>query len=59
MTNNQCYSYSVKALSNIFKSDFALTPSSFHHELYNVLNIYSEDEIERLVRRLEADYELF
>ena len=59
MTNYQCYSYSVIALSNILKNKIELTPETFYHELYRLWNIYSEDGIEKRVKKLEMNNELF
>ncbi len=53
MTNNQCYYYAVKAISNIIKSDEKLTPDTFYIELYRLWDIYGEEEIERQVRKEE------
>lgn len=59
MTNYQCYSYGVKAISNILKNGVELTPDIFYCELYHLWDIYSEDAIERLVRISEMNNELF
>lgn len=59
MTNNQCYSYAAQAISNILSSKQKLTPDTFYHELNHLWDFYSEDEIEKIVRRKELFHELF
>ena len=59
MTNNQCYSYAAKAISDILKSDCQLTPDTLYSQLRFLWNRYSEEGIEKLVRRLETKRELF
>ena len=59
MTNNQCYSYSVKAISNILNSNVKLTADTFYNELYYLWDSYSEEQIEDIVRKEEIEHNLF
>ncbi len=53
MTNNQCYCYSVKAISNIIKAKGILRPDTFYIELQSLWDVYGEKAIEEVVRREE------
>ncbi len=59
MNNFQCYSYGVKAISNLSKNNVKITADTFYHELYFLWDIYSEKAIEELVRKEEFDGTLF
>ena len=59
MTNYQCYSYGVKALSNIINNGLELTPDTFWSELYYLWDVYSEDAIEKIVKKAEFYNDLF
>lgn len=59
MTNNQCYSYSAKAISNILKSNEKLTADKLYNELYYLWDFYSEEQIEDIVRNEEMRHNLF
>lgn len=61
MTNYQCYCYSAKAISNILKerNKEKLTPDTLWDELHYLRDIYSEESIEKLVRKEELNNELF
>lgn len=61
MTNYQCYCYGAKAISNILKEKnrIKLTPDTFYRELYYLWDIYSEESIEKLVKKEECNNELF
>ena len=53
MTNNQCYSYGIMAIKNLKEHNLKITPDNFYYALYDLWDIYSEDEIERNVKMLE------
>lgn len=53
MTNNQCYSYGIMAIKNLNDNNLKITPDSFYFELYHLWDIYSEEEIEKIVKLLE------
>jgi hypothetical protein len=59
MNNFQCYCYSVKAIANLLKSDVKITPDTLYGELYYLWDIYTEEAIEKLVRKEEFNNELF
>ena len=58
MTNNQCYSYGIMAIKNLEENNIKITADTFYFELYNLWDIYSEYEIEKIVKKLEIDDKL-
>lgn len=59
MTNLQCYSYGIKAISNLKKNNMPITPDTFYFELYRLWDLYGEKAIEEIVRREEMEEILF
>ena len=59
MTNNQCYSYSVKAISYILNNNIKLTLDTFYNELYYLWDFYTEEQIEDIARNAEVEHNLF
>lgn len=59
MTNYQCYCYSAKALSNLISNKVELTPDTFYSQLWYLWDIYTEEEIEKIVSEAERKNELF
>lgn len=59
MTNLQCYSYGIKAISNLKKNNISITPDTFYYELYHLWDIYGENTIEEIVRTEEIEESLF
>ena len=55
MTNNQCYSYGIMAIKNLKENNLKITPDSFYFELYRLWDIYSENQIEQIVKILEMN----
>ena len=55
MTNNQCYSYGIMAIKNLKENNLKITPDSFYFELYRLWDIYSEGQIEQIVKMLEIN----
>lgn len=55
MTNNQCYSYGIMAIKNLKENNLKITPDSFYFELYRLWDIYSECQIEQIVKMLEIN----
>ena len=59
MTNHQCYSYCVKAIANLKNNNIELTPDNLYMQLYYLWDIYTEEQIEKIVRREEIKHDLF
>lgn len=59
MTNNQCYCYGVKAISNILKAGIKIDADTFYREIYYLWDFYAEEEIEKIVRKEEFLDKLF
>ena len=59
MNNLQCYSYGIKAISNLTKRKNPITADSFYYELYHLWDIYGEKTIEEIVRKEEIEDRLF
>ena len=55
MTNNQCYSYGIMAIKNLKERNIKLNPDNFYFELYQLWDIYSETQIEQIVKLLEMN----
>lgn len=55
MTNNQCYSYGIMAIKQLKENNLKITPDSFYYELYRLWDIYSESQIEKIVKMLEIN----
>ena len=55
MTNNQCYSYGIMAIKNLKEQNIKITPDNFYFELYQLWDIYSEEQIEQIVKMLEIN----
>ena len=45
MTNNQCYCYGVKAISNILKAGIKIDADTFYREIYYLWDFYAEEEM--------------
>lgn len=58
MTNMQCYSYAIIALDELLKEKAQITPNSLYGKLYYIWDMYTEEEIERIARKKEANGEL-
>ena len=58
MTNKQCYSYGIMAIKILKENNIEITAESFYCELYYLWDIYSESEIEKIVKNLEIKEEL-
>ncbi len=59
MNNLQCYSYGIKAISNLSKNNIPITADTFYSELYHLWDIYGEKAIEEIVRKEEYEHKLF
>ncbi len=59
MNNLQCYSYGIKAISNLIKGNVPITADTFYHEIYFLWDIYTEEMIEKIVRKEELEGTLF
>ena len=59
MTNYQCYSYGIMAIKNLKENNIKITPDNFYFELYKLWDIYSESQIEKIVKMLEINEALF
>ena len=55
MTNNQCYSYSIMSIKNLKENNIKITSDNFYFELYHLWDIYSETQIEQIVKLLEIN----
>lgn len=55
MTNNQCYSYGIMAIKNLEKNQIKITPDNFYFELFELWDMYSESQIEKIVKMLEIN----
>ena len=58
MTNNQCYSYGIMAIRNLQKNNVKITADSFFFEIYHLWDIYSESQIEEMVKMQEINESL-
>ncbi len=59
MNNLQCYSYGIKAISNLSKNNIPINEDTFYFELHHLWDIYGEKAIEEIVRREELLGKLF
>lgn len=55
MTNNQCYSYGIMAIKNLKENNIKINSDNFYFELYRLWDIYSETQIEQIVKMLEIN----
>ena len=55
MTNNQCYSYGIMAIKNLKENNIKINSDNFYFELYRLWDIYSETQIEQIVKLLEIN----
>ena len=55
MTNNQCYSYGIMAIKNLKENNIKINSDNFYFELYHLWDIYSETQIEQIVKMLEIN----
>lgn len=58
MNNIQCYSYGIKAISNLKKNKIPITADAFYYELHHLWDIYGEKTIEEIVKREEIENRL-